>query len=118
MGFGEGLEGNQEEGQEEMKVQENINHIVDHIYNVEKLYSQSCEHNAVLLKVCATVKNDLERGLKNPKNLLDNVYKLIDMCREVTPHYAIDQNRTVVDPPLTEDEKEIYRNKVKIESLV
>lgn len=116
MGFGEGFEGDQEEGKEEVKVQENINHIVDHIRNVENLYSQSCERNASLMKVCATVKNDLERGLKNPKNLLDNVFKLIDMCREVTPHYAIDQNRTVIDPPLTDEEKESYRNKIKIES--
>lgn len=100
-----------------MKVQENINHIVDHIRNVENLYSKSCERNAVLIKVCATVKNDLERGLKKPENLLETVFKLVDMCREVTPHYSINDNRTVIDPHLTDDEKEGYRNKIKIEPL-
>jgi len=70
-----------------------------------------------LMKVCATVKNDLERGLKKPENLLETVFKLIDMCREVTPHYSINDNRTVIDPALTDDEKEVYRNKIKIEPL-
>ena len=92
-------------------VQESVNNIMDHIHNVENLYRLSGERNATFMKVCATVKNDLERGLKNPKNLLETVFKLVDMCREVTPHYSIDTNRTVVDHPLTEEEKEGYRNK-------
>lgn len=100
-----------------MKVQENINHIVDHIRNVENLYTQSCERNAVFMKVCATVKNDLERGLKRPENLLETIFNLVDMCREVTPHYSINDNRTVIDHPLTDEEKEGFRNKIKIEPL-
>lgn len=94
-----------------MKVQENINHIVDHIHNVEKMYRDCTERNAVFMKVCATVKNDLERSLKNPTNILDTVFKLIDMCREVTPHYSIDKNCTVIDHHLTDEEKDKYRAK-------
>lgn len=94
-----------------MKVQENINHIVDHIHNVERMYRDSVEKNAVFMKVCATVKNDLERGLKNPSALVDTVFKLIDMCREVTPHYSIDKNCTVIDQHLTEEDKDKHRAK-------
>lgn len=70
-----------------------------------------CEINSNFRKVTATVKTDLERAAKNPVNILDAVIKSIDALREVTPYFSIDSGTTKVDPPLTEEEKESFRQK-------
>jgi hypothetical protein len=93
-----------------------VKSILDQINN---LFEQENKRNRVLseknnnyYKILATVKNDLERAIKNPSNLLDVVCNCVDLLRANTPYYSTDLGGNKIDPPLTDEEKENFKQKI------
>lgn len=68
-------------------------------------HHKTTEKNIFLFKVLATVKNDLEKTLKNPDSLKEVVYNCINLLREHTPYYSANEGKNKIDPPLSEEEK-------------
>lgn len=73
--------------------------------SLNRKYLSSTERNSELFRVLATVKNDLEKTLKNPEKLKETVYQCIDLLRNHTPYYSATEGVNKIDPPLTEDQK-------------
>jgi len=90
---------------------EGINKINQAFDDLSRRHSATSERNQTYFKILATVKNDLERAVKSPEKLLDTVFKSIDTIREITPYYSADQGVNKIDPPLTDQEKETFRQK-------
>lgn len=63
------------------------------------------ERNMKLVKALATIKNNLERGIKHPQNLASAVYDAVDLARSLTPYTEMSTGVTKLDPPLTQEEK-------------
>ena len=87
----------------------NFNNLLHQIENeftdLQRNYSKTVEKNNNLFKILATVKNDLEKSLKNPESLKDTVYQCIDLLRANTPYYSTNEGIAKVDPPLTDEQK-------------
>lgn len=82
-----------------------LHQIENEFTDLQRKYSKSVEKNSNLFKILATVKNDLEKTLKNPESLKDTVYQCIDLLRANTPYYSTNEGTTKVDPPLTSEQK-------------
>jgi septal ring factor EnvC (AmiA/AmiB activator) len=93
--------------------QNNLNDLEKQYAKIEKEKQTLIEQNISLMKVLATVKNDLERTTKNPSNLLDVICRSIDSIREVTPYYSADLGSNKIDPPLSDEEKENFKKKLE-----
>lgn len=63
------------------------------------------ERNMTLRKALATIKTNLERGVKQPQNLAKAVYDSIDLARSLTPYTEMSTGITKIDPPMTNEEK-------------
>lgn len=87
----------------------NANNIIAELASIEKFHSETVERNINLIKIIATIKNLLERSLKQPNTLNDAVYESIDLARTVTPY--TNNGKTVIDPPLTDEQKTLPLNK-------
>jgi hypothetical protein len=92
--------------------------LIDCLSNLNDLFDKQAEANSILcrnneqyFKILATVKNDLERAIKNPSNLLDTVFASIDALRSFTPYYSTDLGKNKIDPPLTDEEKDTVKKK-------
>lgn len=81
--------------------------------NLVRENSKMVEKNIQLFKILATVKNDLEKCLKNPNNIANSMVNSINILREVTPYYSADAEKNKIDPPLSDEEKESFFQKLK-----
>lgn len=61
--------------------------------------------NSNLTKVLATVRQHLEKSLKNPDSLKTAVYSSINLCRENLIYMDISSEKNKKDSPLTDEEK-------------
>lgn len=82
-----------------------LHQIENEFTDLQRNHQKTVEKNNNLFKILATVKNDLEKTLKNPESLKDTVYQCIDLLRANTPYYSTNEGITKVDPPLTDEQK-------------
>jgi len=64
-----------------------------------------CERVHSLIKVVATVRQSLERGVKTPALLNKAVYDSIDLCRANFSYMDGSTGLNKIDPPMTDAEK-------------
>lgn len=88
-----------------MNIITHINEIQSHILTQEDKIKKSVEKNCVLIRALASIRTELERSLKNPKNLNQAVYNSINICRENLLYTEMSTGVNKFDPPLTEEEK-------------
>ena len=96
---------------DQRKISNHINQINSLVDSLCRTRSFSIEKNHTYIKVLAKIKCDLERGLKNPALLVDNIMNCIDAAREVTPYYSVDAQANKIDPPLTQEERDQFSKK-------
>lgn len=82
-----------------------LSRIQSDLESVQSNHQKTVERNLNMFKVMATVKNDLEKTLKNPDALKETVYRCIDLLRAETPYFSAMEGVTKVDPPLTDEQK-------------
>lgn len=91
-----------------MSLQEIINivHEIDsRLREYDKKVSCLVEDKLTLIKVIATIRQNLERSLKNPALLNKAVYDSIDLCRANFTYMDGSSGLNKKDPPLTDSEK-------------
>lgn len=96
---------------EYQNISKHLNEAMSLVDSISDKNHRLCEKSHSQIKVLAKVKIDLERCLKNPNLMLDTIFNCIDACRELTPYFSVDSQSTKIDPPLTQDEKDAYKNK-------
>jgi hypothetical protein len=83
-----------------------IHKLEDKVRGDDKRIKDLCERNHALIKVIATVRQSLERAIKNPSSLLNKaVYDSVDLCRANFSYMDGSTGLNKIDPPLTEAEK-------------
>lgn len=82
-----------------------LRELEDNINAKDKQISDLCERVHSLIKVVATVRQSLERGVKTPALLNKAVYDSIDLCRANFSYMDGSTGLNKIDPPLTEAEK-------------
>jgi ABC-type transporter Mla subunit MlaD len=70
---------------------------VDEFGSMENRLNKSVDKNNELIKTLATIRQKLERAVKNPDTILDEVYDSINLCRQKLPNGA----DWKIDPSLT-----------------
>jgi len=85
--------------------------LMKHQREIEKIYNKLEESRNALY----SIRNTLERVLKNPENKNQAIFDCIDITRSVTPQSKNFGERFSIDPPLTDEEKEAFLNKLKEE---
>lgn len=75
-------------------------------------YLDSLENKAELMRAFFSVKVNLERILKNPKDWHKSLFECVDTCRKFTPYYSADLGKNKIDSPLTEEEKNKFIEKL------
>lgn len=58
-----------------------------------------------LYKALAKIKIDLDRSLKNKKDLKETAINCVEIARSVTPYYNYSSGENVIDPAYSEEEK-------------
>ena len=92
-----------------MSITSSLNTLRSEFENLNKQIAEKSERNIVQMKVLATVKCNLENLFKRQADQAGTIIECIDLLRTVTPHYSTSQEKTIIDPPLTDEEK----NKIK-----
>lgn len=87
------------------KIQESINNIHSYFIQQEEKNKKIIDRNCDLIKVLATIRNNLERSLKDHKKLNDAVYDSIDLCRQNLIYTEMSTGVNKIDPPLKDEEK-------------
>ena len=82
-----------------------LRELEDNINSKDKRISELCERVHSLIKVVATVRQSLERGVKTPALLNKAVYDSIDLCRANFSYMDGSTGLNKIDPPFTEAEK-------------
>ncbi len=85
--------------------------LMKHQSKIEKIYNELEEY----IKALFSIRNTLQRVLKNPENMNQAIFDCIDIARSVTPYSKNYGETFSVDPPLTDEEKEAFLNKLKEE---
>ena len=88
-----------------MKVIESLESLRRDFETLRREATERSERNLEQMKVLATVKCSLENILKRRKDIADTIVECVDLLRLHTPHYSVDAGKTIIDPPLTEEEK-------------
>lgn len=86
-------------------IQTCLNSISDHFRSFDNAIKNMETRNSSLVKVVATIRQNLERGIKNPKLLNQAVYDSIDLCRANFSYMDYSSGQIKTDPPLSEEEK-------------
>jgi len=92
-----------------MTIPECLQSIRHDFENLNKKIHEKSERNLSYMKVMATVKCSLENIFKRKADPADTIIECINLLRSETPHYSANAEKTVIDPELTEEEK----NKIK-----
>ena len=92
-----------------MTISEALNTIRSECDKQNNRIKDQAERNIEQMKVLASVKVALENIYKRNQDPANILIECIDSLRKVTPHYSTSAEKTILDPPLTEDEK----NKIK-----
>jgi hypothetical protein len=88
-----------------MNITNLLSQIQSEFDQLQRNHTKSVEKNNDLFRVLATVKNDLEKTLKNPDTLKNTVCACIDLLRANTPYYSATEGVNKIDPPLTDEQK-------------
>ena len=82
-----------------------LRELESNITSNDKQIKELYERVHSLIKVVATVRQSLERGIKTPALLNNAVYDSIDLCRASYAYMDYSSGLNKIDPPLTEAEK-------------
>lgn len=82
-----------------------LRELEDNIKSKDKRISDLCERVHSLIKVVATVRQSLERGVKTPALLNKAVYDSVDLCRASFAYMDYSSGLNRIDPPMTDSEK-------------
>jgi hypothetical protein len=82
-----------------------LHELESNINSNDKQIKELCERVHSLIKVVATVRQSLERGVKTPALLNKAVYDSIDLCRANFSYMDGSTGLNKIDPPMTEAEK-------------
>lgn len=91
-----------------------LRELEDSIKAKDKRISDLCERVHSLIKVVATVRQGLERGVKTPALLNKAVYDSVDLCRASYAYMDYSSGLNKIDPPLTEAEKTLPEFKKEV----
>jgi len=93
-----------------MNIIQKLGDIQNEFDQLSNRISKSAEKNSRLIKALANIRTELERALKNHKNLNQAVYNSINICRENLMYTEMSTGINKIDPPLTEEEKTLPEN--------
>jgi uncharacterized protein YjbI with pentapeptide repeats len=86
-----------------------INNALSEIQKEYELSQQKIKYlsdrNAILIKVVATVRQNLERAIKGHADLNQAIYDSIDLCRANFVYLDYSSGKFKQDEPLTDEEK-------------
>jgi hypothetical protein len=91
-----------------------LRELENHINSNDKRIKDLSEQIHSLIKVVATVRQSLERGVKSPTLLNKAVYDSIDLCRASFAYMDYSSGLSKIDPPLTEAEKTLPEFKKEV----
>lgn len=88
-----------------MNIQECLGYIQNEIHNKDTMLTNMENKNSQLRKTLATIRQQLERAIKNPSTLNDTVYSCVDLCRANLVFMDYSTGVFKQDPPLKDSEK-------------
>jgi len=71
----------------------------------KEIYINQLDHKAYLSSALFKIKNNLERLVKNPKDLPEVIFNCFEIAKPLTPYYSTDLGKNKIDQPLTNEEK-------------
>ena len=79
----------------------------------KEIFITHLDHKADLTSALFKIKNSLEKFIKNPKDLAEVVLTCFEMTKSLTPYYSTDLGKNKTDPPLTNQEKISFLEKLE-----
>ena len=99
---------------------ENIKEIKDSILKLsdlvetnKELYINNLDHKANIASALFKIRNSLENLVKNPKDLPEVIFSCIEIAQSLTPYYSTDLGKNKINPPLTNQEKMSFLDKLE-----
>lgn len=89
----------------DLKVTRLLHEVENEILIADRKIKDLVDRNSNLIRVLATIRQTLERTLKNPANLNEAVYNSINLCRANLVYTDGSTGNNKIDSPLTEEEK-------------
>ena len=79
----------------------------------KEIYINQLDHKADLSSALFKIKNNLERLVKNPKDLPEVIFNCFEIAKPLTPYYSTDLGKNKIDQPLTNEEKLSFLEKLE-----
>jgi hypothetical protein len=79
----------------------------------KEIYINQLDHKAHLSSALFKIKNNLERLVKNPKDLPEVIFNCFEIAKPLTPYYSTDLGKNKIDQPLTNEEKLSFLEKLE-----
>lgn len=79
----------------------------------KEIFIDQLDHKADLSSALFKIKNNLERLVKNPSDLAEVIFSCLEMTKSLTPYYSTDLGKNKIDPPLTNQEKLSFLEKLE-----
>jgi hypothetical protein len=79
----------------------------------KEIFIDQLDHKADLSSALFKIKNSLERLIKNPKDLPEVIFDCFEISKPLTPYYSTDLGKSKIDPPLTNEEKLSFLEKLE-----